>query len=182
MHKETRVCRQGPAHTLLLSPDSTRGREISLKFSHLSWITLNPFNSLLPLVPGNNLRVSHSWPAPPGSLGFYHPTPTKWHPNVSFQSIQHHEDAQMVTDLHHAAPLPTLISLHGEHEWGMLACISTKAAIEHAHERTTKRNQSPGGPWRQKDRLVSTERMAVNRLGIHTTPSEWNNVSIPLKC
>lgn len=68
MHKETRVCRQRPAHTLLLSPDSTRGREISLKFSHLSWITLNPFNSLLPLVPGNNLKVSHSWPAPPGSL------------------------------------------------------------------------------------------------------------------
>lgn len=96
MHKETRVCRQGPAHTLLLSPGSTRGREVSLKFSHLSWITLNPFNSLFPLVPGNNLRVSHSWPAPPGSLGFYHPTPTKWHPNVSFQSIQHHGDAQTV--------------------------------------------------------------------------------------
>lgn len=119
-----------PAHTLLLSPDSTRGREISLTFSHLSWITLNPFNSLLPLVPGNNLRVSHSWPASPGSLGFYYPTLTKRHPNVSFQSIQHHEDAQLVTDLHHAAALQTLISLHWEHEWGMLACICTKAATE----------------------------------------------------
>lgn len=64
----------------------------------------------------------------------------------------------------------------------MLACNSTKAATEHARERTTERNKSPDGPGRQTDRLVSTERVAVNGLGIHTTPSEWSNVSIPLKC
>lgn len=64
----------------------------------------------------------------------------------------------------------------------MLACTSTRAATEHARERMTERNKSPGGPGRQTDRLISTEHMAVNRLGIHTTPSEWNNVSIPLKC
>lgn len=129
MHRETRVCRQGPDHTLLLSPDSTRGEKISLKFPPLSSYS-ESFNSLLPLVPGNNLRVSH-WSAPPGSLGLSS-NPYQVTSKVLDILTMPRWSQTGTTQLHF---IQKLIFLFWEHKWRMLACISTKAATEHAHER-----------------------------------------------
>lgn len=111
--------------------------------------------------PYSNLYVSHTWPASLGTLGFYHPIPTKWHPNASFQNVQHRDNAKR-SDLSHTAA-PQLFE-------GVLVCISLQAAREHAHRRTTKKTQE-SGQCHAKDRLMSTQNIWQWRTGDSRDPT-----------
>lgn len=126
---EKQQCAGKELLTLYCSPQTLQdGKKEVWSFPRLSWVTLNPFNSLLPLVPRNNFRVSHSRPAPPD---FYHPTPYQVTSrcklprcSASWHGPDGHLPPCSCTSEAYFSEMRTWV--------GMLACISTKAATERA--------------------------------------------------
>lgn len=140
-----------------------------------SRVTLNPLTLYFPwslgIISGfpTDLLLQEAWAC--------HPTPTKWHPkcSTSWQCPDDHRPApRSCTSFRSlffcsestsggcwpASPLRQPQNMHMKDDW-------EEPQISRQHRKADS---------------FSTEHMAVNELEIHTTPSEWNYVSISLKC